>query len=196
MLIEAKSKEDVERAIREHEKIVLEISSPTCSPCIVFKQRARMLMEEYPEFHAVIAYDNAVPEEIYREYFKGGHPTFVFFKDGKPQAVEYGYTTDPTHTSEVDEIMLEDWFRLVHAFLTDFKEDIYNFARKGDIIYELKETGLSQRIFRIRNKIFKLDIVWCDEITGKELNRKIYPRKVGFSKKTVTKWRIREIKVM
>ena len=194
MLIEAQTVEETEKAIREHEKILLEISSPTCSPCLVFKKRAEMLVEKYPQINVVVAYDKAVPSKIREEYLMGGHPTFVFFENGEPKDAEYGYADSISTNAYLDELMLEGYFRVIRAFLMDFKEDIYGFARVGDMIYELGEKDQSEDILTIRNKIYKLEQEWSDEEIGRELNIKIAPRKVGFTKAMVTKWRIAEIK--
>jgi thiol-disulfide isomerase/thioredoxin len=194
MLIESKSLEETEKAIREHEKILLEISSPTCVPCLVFKEKAKMLIGKYPEINVVVAYDPSVPEEIYKKYFHGGHPTFIFFENGEVKDVQYGYTNNISSLSYLDELILEGYFKIMRAFLMDFKSDIYEFAREGDMIYEYGETDQNIKMITIQNKIYKLGQVWSDEENGNELNIKIAPRKVGFTKEKMTKWKILEIK--
>jgi|GEM_PF-4010856 len=193
VFIEAKSMEDVEKAIAEHETIIVDIGSPTCHPCIVFEKKIKMFMEDHPEINVVKADMMQIPEVIDR-YNVMGVPVFIVYKNGKIIGDERGYNDDVNAISDIDELILEAWFRVVRAFLMDFKEDIYGFARVGDVIYEAGADGKSKKMLTIRNRIYILEKVWIGEENGTNLNAKIEPRKVGFFKTTMTKWRIAEIK--
>ena len=193
MIIKAENMEQLDKAIKEHPKILVDFSGMRCRPCQVFEARLKRMVSEYPSIDAVEIVVDAIPdgENIAGKYdVSDGVPDIRFYENGKQMDRILGWSD----TNDDEEVILEEWFKVVKIFLMDFKNDIYQFARVGDRVIELEEKSNSHTVLPIKDKTFELGKMWSSAVDGKEINKAIAPRKIGVMKSPVTKWRINEIR--
>jgi thiol-disulfide isomerase/thioredoxin len=193
VFVVAETEEDVIKAIDEHEKIIVDFYTPSCHPCVIFEAVVKQLMEEYEsinvvkvdarKFSKIVYRGNVIAEDV------TAVPTIMFFENGVKSDTVVGYSDD------IKEGIIEEWFKVQRVFLINFENDIYDFARVGDRIIELKTRHPSRRILTVKDKVFKLSKMWDDEeIDGSYINTIISPRRIGSSVTPATKWLIEEIK--
>lgn len=191
MLMEANKVEELDEAIKKHEKIIVEFSSPTCVPCKSFHVWAEEITKEHPEIDIVIVHTmNDVNNFVDKYGVEGSFPEIRFYENGELKDTIFGW-----ERISMEEAVFEEWYKFVKIFLMDFKEDIYNFARVGDRVIELKIKNNSETILPIKDKVFKLKKMWTeDDMDARLINEAIAPRKIGVTRTPVTKWLITEIK--